>query len=130
MMGQASPKDKGAGATGYAPIRDTVKGKRLKFFSAQGVDELVAISLALAQELWVVKARLAAVEEVAARHGLPLAEEVEQLEWDANDQQQLVEQRQAFVDRVFHTLREEAESLDAGSEAEPEPPLAPDEASI
>ena len=71
MMGQASPKGEEAGAS-YAPIRDTVKGKRLlKFFAAQGVDELVAISLAMAQELWAVKARLAAVEKVADRHGLP-----------------------------------------------------------
>jgi hypothetical protein len=54
---------------------------------------------------------------------------VEKLEWDANDQQQLAEQRQAFIDRVFHTLREEAAALDAGSAAEPAPPAAPDESS-
>ncbi len=129
MMGQAPPKAEAGEAATYGPIRDTVKGKRLKFFDAQGVDELVAINLAMAQELWAVKARLAAVEKVAARHGLPLAEEVEKLEWDANDQQQLAAQRQAFIDRVFHTLREEAEALDAGSAAEPVPPAVPDDRS-
>jgi len=122
MMGQPPSKTDSAEATSYTPIRDTVKGKRMKFFDAQGVDELVAISTALAQELWAVKARLAAVEKVADKHGLPLAREVEKLEFDANEQQQLAQQRQAFIDRVFHTLREEAEALEAGSAEEPPPP--------
>ena len=32
-------------------IRDTVRGEPHRFFDAQGVDELVSISMALAQEL-------------------------------------------------------------------------------
>ena len=124
-MGQAPGKGKETEAGGYTPIRDTVKGKRLKFFDAQGVDELVAITMAMAQELWAVKARLTAVEKVADKHGLPLAQELETLEFDANEQQQLAQQRQAFIDRIFHTLREEAESLEAGSAEEPAAPTAP-----
>jgi hypothetical protein len=122
MMGQGAEKAKQVEAPEYPPIRDTVKGKRMKFFDAQGVDELVAITVAMAQELWAVKARLAAVEKVADKHGLPLAQELESLEFDANEQQQLAQQRQAFIDRVFHTLREEAESLEAGSAEEPASP--------
>jgi hypothetical protein len=125
MMGQAPSQTEKDEAATYAPIRDTVKGKRMKFFDAQGVDELVAISMALAQELWAVKARLAAVEKVADKHGLPLAQEVEQLQFDGNEKQQLANQRQAFIDRVFHTLREEAEALEAGSMEEPAPPAGP-----
>ena len=122
MMGQAPDKATEAEAASYPPIRDTVKGKRMKFFEAQGVDELVAMVMAMAQELWTVKARMAAIEKVADKHGLPLAQELETLEFDANEQQQLAQQRQAFIDRVFHTLREEAESLEAGSPEEPPSP--------
>ena len=34
------------------PLRYSVKGKRMKFFDAQGVDELVSICMGLAQEMW------------------------------------------------------------------------------
>ena len=37
------------------PLRYSVKGKRMRFFDAQGVDELVSICMGLAQEMWVIK---------------------------------------------------------------------------
>ena len=109
----------------YTPIRDTVKGKRLRFFDADGVDEMVAISMALAQELWTVKARVDALERAAAKHDLDLGKEADAFMPSPEEQQELEAQRQAFIDRVFHTLREEAESLEHASKDEPDAPEVP-----
>src|SRR3954466_12927216 len=86
-------------------LRQTVKGKQLKFFDAQGVDELVSISLQLAQELWVVKERLATVEAAAAKKGVVLADEVEGFAFTAEQRAALEAEKKAFIDRVFFTLR-------------------------
>ena len=93
-------------------LRQTVKGKQLKFFDAQGVDELVSISLQLAQELWVVKERLATLEAAAAKKGVILADEVEGLAFTPEQRATLDAERKIFIDRIFFTLREQADALD------------------
>ena len=101
-------------------LRDTVRGKKTRFFDAQGVDELVSISMALAQELWVVRERQIAFEEALARKGI--AFDAEALELSAEARAQLDAERATFIDRIFFVLRENAESLDDGLEAVPDPP--------
>lgn len=103
-----------------AKLRDTVRGKQSRFFAAQGVDELVSISMALAQELWVLKERQLAFEEAAARHGLHL--DVENLEFSPETQARLDAERAVFLDRIFFTLREEAERYGDAAEVAPDPP--------
>lgn len=100
-------------------LRDTVRGKQPRFFSAQGVDELVSISMALAQELWVLKERQVAFEEAAARSGLCL--DLEQLEFSEEVQARLDAERAVFLDRIFFTLREEAERHSDAAEVAPDP---------
>jgi hypothetical protein len=106
-------------------LRQTVKGKQLKFFEAQGVDELVSISLQLAQELWVVKERLATVEAAAAKKGVILGDEVERYAFTPEQRATLEAERKAFIDRIFFTLREQAEALEDGADAEPPGPAMP-----
>jgi hypothetical protein len=106
-------------------LRYSVKGKQLRFFEAQGVDELVAICTALAQELWVVKERLAAVEAVAAKKGVILGEEIEGYVFTPEQRAAVEDEKAQFIDRVFFTLREQAEALEAAGKGEPEPPKVP-----
>jgi hypothetical protein len=106
-------------------LRHSVKGKQIKFFEAQGVDELVAICLSLAQELWVVKERLASVEAAAAKKGVLLGEDVEGYAFTPDQRAILDDERAQFIDRVFFTLREHAESIEADPKDEPEPPKVP-----
>jgi len=108
-----------------AKLRHGVKGKQLRFFEAQGVDELVSICMTLAQELWVVKERLATVEAAAAKKGVILSDEVENLSFTAEQRAIVDEEKRQFIDRVFFTLREQAEALDVPNAAEPEGPKAP-----
>jgi hypothetical protein len=108
-----------------AKLRHSVKGKQLRFFEAKGVDELVSICMTLAQELWVVKERLATVEALAAKKGVILGEEVEGYAFTPEQRAIVDDEKKQFIDRVFFTLREQAEALDTGSAAEPEGPKLP-----
>jgi hypothetical protein len=107
------------------PLRYSVKGKRMRFFDAQGVDELVAICMGLAQEMWVLKERQAAVEAIATSKGVMLADELENFEFTGDQRAALDAERQGFIDRIFFTLREEAEALEAAPEDEPPAPTMP-----
>jgi len=97
-------------------LRDTVRGKKHRFFDAQGVDELVSISMALAQELWVVKERQVALEQAAAKQGLVLKDAAEEL--SAEQMAKLDAERAAFIDRIFFVLREQAENLESNDQSE------------
>lgn len=106
-----------------AKLRHGVKGKQLRFFEAQGVDELVSICMTLAQELWVVKERLATVEAAAAKKGVMLGDEIEGYAFTPEQHAIVEDEKKQFIDRVFFTLREQSEALSAG--AEPDGPKVP-----
>lgn len=107
------------------PLRYSVKGKRMRFFDAQGVDELVAICMGMAQEMWVIKERQTALESVAAEKGVLLPDDIEGHKFSTEQRTALDAEKQNFIDRIFFTLREEAESLAAEPEEEPPAPSMP-----
>lgn len=106
-------------------LRYSVKGKQYKFFDAQGVDELVSISLTMAQELWVVKERLAVFESIAAKKGLVLSEEIETHRFTPEQQAAVEDEKRGFLDRIYFTLREQAEALEFDAKDEPAAPKVP-----
>ena len=85
-------------------LRDLTRGKTPKFFDVQGVDELVSITMGLAQELWAVKERLAAVEALG-KAGLSAAA-VEAYEFSEEERAALDRERREFIDRIYFVLRE------------------------
>jgi len=107
------------------PLRYSVKGKRMRFFDAQGVDELVSICMGLAQEMWVIKERQVALESIAAKKGVVLPDDIECHTFSDDERTLLDSERQGFIDRIFFTLREEAESLATEPTDEPPPPAMP-----
>ncbi len=107
---------------GKVKLRDTVRGKRYRFFDAQGVDELVSMVMALAQELWTVKERNAVIESLIEEKGIIDSDNIENYPLSDDQKEKLDEERQAFIDRIFFVLREEAEGLEPQTIAEPIPP--------
>ena len=103
-------------------IRDTVRGEPQRFFDAQGVDELVSISMALAQELWTVKERMVILESAAAAKGVLLSDEIENHQLNDDQQARLDAERAKFIDRIFFVLREQAEGLKSRDADEPPAP--------
>tara|TARA_B100001094_G_C18065011_1_gene737001 strand:- start:663 stop:1037 length:375 start_codon:yes stop_codon:yes gene_type:complete len=104
------------------PLRFSVKGKRMRFFESQGVDELVSICMSLAQELWVYRERQATIEDLLDKKKLISNKEIESHTISDEKRSTLDNERQEFIDRIFFTLREEAESLQHSSDDEPSPP--------
>ncbi len=109
---------------GKKPLRYSVRGKQSQFFSAEGVDELVSITMALAQELWVVKERLAAYESLATKKKLFTQKELDGLKVTPAQRAKMDAESQAFIDRIFFVLRERVEGLAADPD-EPAPPKEP-----
>ncbi len=105
------------------PLRYSVRGKKEQFFTAEGVDELVSISMAFAQELWVVKERLAAYDALAVKKKIFTAKEIDGFKFTPAQRAKLDAESQAFIDRVFFVLRERVEGL----AADPDEPPAPKE---
>ena len=85
-------------------LRDLTRGKQPRFFDVQGVDELVSITMGLAQELWAVRERLAAVEALG-KAGISTAA-VEAYEFSEDERATLDLERREFIDRIYFVLRE------------------------
>ena len=85
-------------------LKDLTRGKQPRFFDVQGVDELVSITMGLAQELWAVKERLAAVEALG-KGGISAAA-VEAYEFSDEERAALDRERREFIDRIYFVLRE------------------------
>ena len=68
------------------------------------MDELVSITMGLAQELWAVKERLAAVEAIG-KAGISAAA-VEAYEFSEEERAALDRERKEFIDRIYFVLRE------------------------
>ncbi len=85
-------------------LRDLTRGKQPRFFDVQGVDELVSITMGLAQELWAVRERLAAVEALG-KAGISTAA-VEAYEFSEDERAALDRERREFIDRIYFVLRE------------------------
>ena len=85
-------------------LKDLTRGKQPRFFDVQGVDELVSITMGLAQELWAVKERLAAVEALG-KAGISTAA-VEAYEFSEDERAALDRERREFIDRIYFVLRE------------------------
>ena len=104
------------------PLRYSVKGKRMRFFESQGVDELVSICMGLAQELWVYKEKQAIIEDLLNQKKMISDNDLEKHSFSDEKRLSLDNERQEFIDRIFFTLREEAESRQHSSNSEPDPP--------
>ena len=85
-------------------LRDLTRGKQPRFFDVQGVDELVSITMGLAQELWAVRERLAAVEALG-KAGIG-TEAVEAYEFSDEERAALDRERKEFIERIYFVLRE------------------------
>ncbi|MXW73600.1 MAG: hypothetical protein F4Y31_05090 [Gammaproteobacteria bacterium] len=87
-----------------ARLKDLTRGKQPRFFDVQGVDELVSITMGLAQELWAVRERLAAVEALG-KSGVTAAA-VETYEFSDEERAALDRERKEFIERIYFVLRE------------------------
>jgi hypothetical protein len=96
----------------------TVRGKRPEFFDTPGVDDAMSMIMVLAQEVAVLRERLDSAEIVAARHGLPLAAEIEALVPDEALLKSREAWRQAYFDRLFYLAAQRRAEMEQQQTAE------------
>lgn len=94
------------------PIRlpRTAKGERPAFSREPEVDRVMAIAMAIASEVAVLRERLDTFETLAATRGVVSAAEIEQFVPSAEHEKRREQWRHDFLDRVLYILRAEADT--------------------
>jgi hypothetical protein len=94
----------------------TFKGKRPDFFDDPAVDRVLAIALAIAGEVSVLRDRVDSIERVAAAKGGFNKADVDAYEPPADVAQEREAWRQAYLNRIFHVIRQEIDDLKRSQE--------------
>jgi hypothetical protein len=90
-------------------LKQTARGERPQFSEQPEVDRVMAMTMALASEVAVLRERLDTVETLASRKGMVLAEEIETFVPDAEHEARRQQWRHDFLERVLYILRAEAD---------------------
>lgn len=83
------------------------RGRKPRFFAAQGSDELLGAVLELATELWTVKERLFVVERAASTAGVDLPSRVESYRLTEVEEAELAVERRRMIETVLRPLEGE-----------------------
>jgi hypothetical protein len=97
------------------PLPRSVRGGRKFFFDDPAVDKVLAMLLTLASEVWALRERMAAIEAVAAKRGLPLDLEIERHEFTPEQEATLAKLRNDFIGGLFRILSEPAPAAAAAT---------------
>lgn len=90
-------------------LKQTARGERPQFSEQPEVDRVMAMTMALASEVAVLRERLDTIETLAARKGMVLTEEIEAFVPDPEHEAQRQQWRHDFLERVLYILRAEAD---------------------
>jgi hypothetical protein len=92
-------------------------GKRPYFLNPE-VERVMAIAMAIAQELAVARARVDTLERLLERKGIMTRSEIETFEPSPDEAEQRGLWTQEYIARVLRIVQQEAEQLKAGAGAE------------
>ena len=96
-------------------VTKTVRGKRPKIYPHEGQDHMMAMMMALIQEVAVLRDRVDLVERVAESKGIILSEEVEGFTLDQEALEAREQWRNDYMARIFAIFEQEAAELAAKS---------------
>lgn len=85
------------------------KGKRPVYFDDPQIDKLLAIAIALAGEVSVLRERLDTLERLAQAKGLLSIEEIETYQQDDQVAKEREQWRADYIARVLRVVQEEVE---------------------
>lgn len=90
------------------------KGKKPTFFADPQVDKLIAIVMALAGEVSVLRERLDTVERLAESKGLLSRQEIEAYQPNPQAAEEREQWRTEYIARVLRVVHEELEAVERG----------------
>lgn len=91
------------------------RGKKPVFFDDPGIDKLVAITMALAAEVSMLRDRLHTHERLAAAGVMPTAKAAEEEVVSDETATERQARRDMFVERVFRAVTDELERLESST---------------
>jgi hypothetical protein len=98
-------------------------GKRPAFFPQTGVDQLFSLVIELAAEVWVLRERVYAIEDLSQQNGTSLRSQVERWAPSVSQAQELANMRHAMMQNLFRTIdTDRVPRSDEGAAADPTPP--------
>ena len=92
-------------------VTRTVRGKRPKIYPNDGMDHLMSMTMALVQEVAVLRDRIDLVERVAAGKGIIISDEIEKFELDQTALETREAWRNEYMSRIFAIFEQEAAEL-------------------
>lgn len=92
-------------------------GKRPYFLNPE-VERVMAIAMAIAQELAVTRMRLDSLERLLARKNLMTPSELEQFSPTGEEVEQRALWTQEYIARILRIVQQEAEQINAGGQSE------------
>lgn len=92
-------------------------GKRPYFLDPE-VERVMAIAMAIAQELAVTRMRLDSLERLLARKNLLTPSELEQFSPTPEEAEQRALWTQEYIARILRIVQQEAEQISAGGQSE------------
>ena len=99
-------------------VQKTARGHRPSYFDDPMTDRLLTMTLALAEELWVVRERLDTVEALAEQKSGITEAEIEAFSPSPERAAKREALRQEFLDRLFYNLKETVEDTVRGDTKE------------
>ncbi|MFK7956848.1 MAG: hypothetical protein AB8B96_12215 [Lysobacterales bacterium] len=97
------------------------RGRRNRFFEADGVDELMSMVLELTAEVSTLRERQYVLERVLEEHNLPVGQAVESYQPTENDETHLAADRERLLSTVLRTLDAEPKAVDTAANAQDDP---------
>ncbi len=94
------------------------KGKRPVYFNDPENDKLLAVIMAMAGELSVLRERVDTIERLASAKGLITSTEIENYRPDENVAAARDKWRAEYLERILRIVRHELESVEKGESAE------------
>lgn len=88
-------------------MQKTAKGKRPVYLGTREIDKVMAIAIALIEEVSVLRERLDTLEQLAEAKGLILQKEVEAYQPTESVEQAREQWREEYLARVLRVLQED-----------------------
>ncbi|HHL43650.1 MAG TPA: hypothetical protein ENJ42_08535 [Hellea balneolensis] len=92
------------------------KSRRPYFFESKEAERVMAITMAVAQELAVVRARLDTVERILEKKGIMTQDEIEKFEPDDKAAAEGGAWTQEYIARILRIVQQEAEAVEIKDE--------------
>lgn len=94
--------------TEHPELPQSAKSKRPAFFDDPAVDSLLSMVIELSAEVWTLKERLAAIEDLAQKKALFKTDDIESHVLSKTRTDTLFKEREEFTARLFRTIEQTA----------------------